>query len=853
MRFVVGCVITAMFFALGFGKVQGAGSGLNVVVVVNQNSSNSIELGNYYAERRQVPPQNILRIGWPSASNVAWQDSDFATFLYNPLVSMLASRQLTNQIDYVVLSMDIPYRVNSASSKPNSTTSALFYGFKHDDSSELVCSIDPNSTNLYAGSEAVFRSTPPTSANSNSWLVTMITHSNLTLAKQIVDSGANADATFPTQTVYLAKSIDTARNVRHLTFDNAIFNTRLRGNYSMQRTNTSFNWVFGHCLGVQQGLIFSTVPDTTFAPGAMADNLTSYGGAFFDDSSGQFKFLAYLTAGAAGGYGTVTEPCNYLEKFPSPQNYFYQARGFSLAECYYQSLTNPYQGVIVGEPLATPFAQPPNGTWSGLPNNSVLAGTTNLSVQFTASAANRPVQQVDFFLDGRWIQTLTNLPPARSNLLNVVINGHSVNYLVPLNATIKSVTSGLSSALNNASGVTKVNAFVHGDRIELQSSDRSKTGSQVSLSTSSSIGTAANATTWLSSSGPSFLDTVAFGIRNFQIAGNPVLGSFLLATITKTNGSQFSFGVTNTSGTLSLTQMADSLLNQINVSPNLSGSDGLSGQDLLTDAVSPIQMTEFNLLASGTGWDASQIQVSLSGSFIFAPVGTVRLDQNLQDIEPRAHLYITAGVTNLPLTFALNTSNLSDGYHKLTAVAYEGSHVRTQKRLDRDIVIQNGNLSATFQSLVGETNAAVESTLQFSIVANTGAISRIELFSTGGSQAFVTGQSTATLSVPATNLGVGLHPFYGIVTANNGKQYRTETKWLRIIGDEPPLSISISSFPTVLTWPATPGRTYEVLTASNLSDTFQVQASLVPTNSLGRWTDPNVIQLQRFYRVRTSN
>jgi uncharacterized protein (TIGR03790 family) len=852
MRFVGCWVIRVLFFVFCFSEARGGGSGLNVVVVVNQNSSNSIELGNYYAERRQVPPQNILRIDWPSAANVEWIESDVTTFLYNPLVSMLASRQLTNQIEYVVLSMDIPYRVNSGSSKPNSTTSALFYGFKHDNDSDL-CSIGPTSTNLYAGTEAIFRLTPPTSANSNSWLVTMITHSNLALAKQIVDSGAAADGTFPTQTVYLAKSIDTARNVRHLTFDNTIFNTRLRGNYSMQRTNSSLNWVFGHCLGLQQGLIFSTVPDTTFAPGAMADNLTSYGGAFFDDTSGQFKFLAYLTAGAAGGYGTVTEPCNYLEKFPSPQNYFYQARGFSLAECYYQSLTNPYQGVIVGEPLAAPFAQPPNGTWSGLPNNAVLAGTTNLTVQFTASAANRPVQQVDLFLDGLWLQTLTNIPPAGTNLLTVIINGHPVPYLVPLNATIKSVTRGLAAAVNNVSTVTKVNAFPHGDRIELQSTDRSKAGSQVSLSTSSSIGTAAKATTWINSSGSSFLDTVALGIRNFRIAGNPVLGSFLVATITKTNTTQFSFGVTNTSGALTLAQMADQLLNQINNSPNLSGSDGLSGQDLITDAISPVQMTEVNFLARGMGWDAAQIQASISGSFISSPIGTVRLDENLQDLEPRAHLYITSGVTNLPLTFALNTSSLSDGYHQLTAVAYEGSHVRTQKRLDRGIVIQNSTLAATFQSLVGETNAAVESALQFSIVANTGAISRIDLFSTGGSQAFVTGQSSAILSVPATKLGIGLHPFYGIITANNGKQYRTETKWLCIVGHEPPLSISIGSSPTVLTWPATPGRTYEVLTASNLTDAFQVQASIVPTNSLGRWTDSNITRLQRFYRVRTSN
>ena len=45
-------------------KLQAGGSGLNTVVIVNQNSSNSCELANYYCQERQVPPQNVLYINW---------------------------------------------------------------------------------------------------------------------------------------------------------------------------------------------------------------------------------------------------------------------------------------------------------------------------------------------------------------------------------------------------------------------------------------------------------------------------------------------------------------------------------------------------------------------------------------------------------------------------------------------------------------------------------------------------------------------------------------------------------------------------------------------------------------------
>ena len=68
------------------------GSGPNVVVVVNQASTNSIQLGNYYMQRRHVPPQNLLRTTW-SGGNVEWTLTDFQTVILNPLLSMISSRR----------------------------------------------------------------------------------------------------------------------------------------------------------------------------------------------------------------------------------------------------------------------------------------------------------------------------------------------------------------------------------------------------------------------------------------------------------------------------------------------------------------------------------------------------------------------------------------------------------------------------------------------------------------------------------------------------------------------------------------------------------------------------------------
>jgi uncharacterized protein (TIGR03790 family) len=840
------------------------GSGLNVLVVVNQNSTNSVQLGNYYCEQRRVPPQNVFRINWPGG-DVEWANADFRSYLLNPVLGAIASRQLSNQIDYVVLSMDIPYRVYQGgyplSSGTNSTTAALFYGFKTDyalaNYDPASCNLPAPSSNSYAGSECVFRTHLPDTASTNAFLAMMITSSNLALAKAIIDRGVASDSSFSSQTVVLGKSADPFRNIRYREYNNTIFDTRLRGNYSVIRTNLDSPVGFSNLLGYANGAYQFPVSPNTFIPGAMADSLTSFGGILFVPND-HTTLLALLNAGASGSYGTIIEPCGYLEKFPSSQTYFYQARGFSLAECYYQSLTNPYQGLLVGEPLAAPFGYPPGGAWLKLPALPLLTGTTNLSVQFDAVAPDRPAQQVDLFVDGAFAGSLTNIAPWAGNVLTVTIRGHIMSYAVPAGATIGTIASGLTTLLNDSANtnLTQVFALGHGDRIELRSFDAALPGTQVPVSVSASLGSATALTTGITASGPTLLDSVAYGIRGFSIGNDPRVGDYLQFTITKTNGGPVKLSLTNTISGNTIASFVQGLVNLVNTDASLQGSDGLIAEDFISiDPDTGAPVPQFNLRARSAGWSAAGIQAGLSGSPTFAivPVGAKALDLNLSDLQPRGHLYITAGVTNLPLTFALNTTNQANGFHELTAVVYEGSHVRTQERVIQEVQVKNGNLAASFITLVGGTNTALEATLQFAVNANTNNIGRIELFSTGGSLGFVADQSYATFSVAAAYLGIGLHPFYAVVTAADGRQYRSETRWMRIIGREAPFRVRITAPPPTLTWPAVAGRSYEILSRSSLGSSFQLYSTLTPSNSAAWWQDTNNPGPQRFYRVRTAN
>jgi uncharacterized protein (TIGR03790 family) len=971
--------------------LEAGGSGLNTVVVINQNSSNSCEVGNYYCECRQVPPENVLPVYW-SGGNTLWASNDFQTNLVTPLLAMLAARQLTNQIDYVVLSMDIPFQT-SFGSTVNGTTSALFYGLRLGNGSDYL-----GVTNSYGASEMIFRQATPVGAPGYSFLATMITADSVADAEQLVDQGVNSDGSCPQQPVVLAKSSDPVRNIRYQYFDNAIFNVDILGVSSIFRTNTDSLWGQTNFLGYETGLAQYNLAPGTFVAGAIGDSMTSFGGIIFGPND-QTNLLAFIYAGAAGSYGTVAEPNNDTQKFPNPQVYFYQARGFSLAECYYQSINVPYLGLMVAEPLAAPFAETGVGEWGEGISNSILSGTALLSVQFSAHDGGHPLQQIDLFVDGGYFSTLTNLAPCPGNVLIVSLKGYPITYTVPTNATLGTIATGLAALINApaTTNITEVQALVHGDRIELRSMatnasalpfyvpDTTSTNSSgssysvtylpesfppqmipvgldsggvfqmqmqiptalqyviqastnlvdwlpiatnvvpglvdfqdtdatnysarfyrvvgpvpdqpprlsapvlatdgtfqvqmdsepgqpcavqvstnlvdwtpvltnqlggsmvfvdatatnavsrlyrawrvppappaftvlqgsngvnlvridsavlpytVDVSTnegfwtpiftnfslsdnqtaaSSAIGNADTLSTFLSASRAAFLTSGAFGMQGYTVIGNsPPTNAWIQFTFTKTNGQVVVVAVTNQSGGTSGT-LAVQVYASINTNAALQGSDGVVAEDYVSNANNTIT---FNLGARSPGYQAAAIQVAPKVSRVIMSTPQGPLTQNLSDLQPRNHLYVTAGASSMALTFPLDTTTLADGYHELTAVAYEGSYVRTQTRATVPVWVQNSPLSATMTLPDLPDPAYVQDTFTIQIEANTNTVSLVTLFSTGGVLDMATNNPAPDFQVSGTNLWAGLHPFYALVQTSDGLEYRTETHWVRLL------------------------------------------------------------------------
>ncbi|HUC86079.1 MAG TPA: hypothetical protein VL970_12855, partial [Candidatus Acidoferrales bacterium] len=533
-----------------------------------------------------------------------------------------------------------------------------------------------------------------------------------------------------------------------------------------------------------------------------------------------------LEAGATASYGTVVEPCNYTYKFPDPMVYFYQNRGFCMAEAYYQSLANPYQGLIVGEPLSAPFARPGSAAWNSPAEGSVLSGLASFDLSFFASDTNHPLTQVDLFVDGGFMETITNVPPGAGNVLSVSVGTNTASYTIAPGDSLGSAAVGLASSLNSLENKSGAQATAVGDRLVLRSQVVSTLGDQIPMQARSAIGSASELDSFASAPLPTFVDSSAFGYHAVQAANSPNPGDWLQLTITKTNGLQVTEAVTNVQTNATITSLLQDLMNQINGDPALQTADGVSASDLLYQGNG---FYFFLVNGNSPGWPAAQIQTSFTGSpdLLPTPAGTYTLDDNFLDLEPRAHVYLSSGAAFLPVQFTLDTTRFADGFHQLTAVAYEGTSVHTQTRIERSVQFRNTPLTATLSAVGSSTNGD----LLFTVAANASNITQIQLFSTGGAAAAATNMASALLTASATNLGAGLHPFYALAIDSNGHKYQTAPIWEQV----PALKISIIGPPFALSWPSIAGREYNILAATNLAGAWAMAGSTVASSSEAQW------------------
>jgi hypothetical protein len=112
--------------------------------------------------------------------------------------------------------------------------------------------------------------------------------------------------------------------------------------------------------------------------------------------------VKFLEAGAAGTSGTVAEPYAIPHKFPVPYVHVHYAQGASMAEAMYQSVYGPYQLMVLGDPLARPFAAFAKVDLAGPARAKPWSGTVSVEAR-VEPAAGHPVGSIELWVDGRYV------------------------------------------------------------------------------------------------------------------------------------------------------------------------------------------------------------------------------------------------------------------------------------------------------------------------------------------------------------------------------------------------------------------------------------------------------------------
>ena len=250
--------------------------------------------------------------------------------------------------------------------------------------------------------------------------VTGKNQSTLSQALAQIERSVGADGTDPKGNVYFAKHKDPRSRTRQSQFEFAVNELRSLGrsaSITEKRWPENDSQVVGATLG--SAIIDWNKTGSQFVPGALCDNFTSFGAAW--SRTEQTQLSEFLNAGAAGASGTVYEPYTIRWKIPNARLHAHYARGCTLAEAFYQSVSGPFQLLIVGDPLCCPFGDFPKFEVAGLEQDSIIKSDFTLKIGTVAGSPK--IRHYEIYYDG--VLTSTVMKPGKIRIaIDAMSDGH---------------------------------------------------------------------------------------------------------------------------------------------------------------------------------------------------------------------------------------------------------------------------------------------------------------------------------------------------------------------------------------------------------------------------------------------
>lgn len=381
-----------------------------ILLLANGGEPDSIEVAKEYARLRQIPDANIVRLrlpAWKPGQPPVMAPQDFTRLIWTPANQAAKARGIDDHILAWVYSTHFPIRIDMQ--PPISLQGLTFMRNRMPKSkdvgdgtyeSPIFAGPDKPGGNAYGPQsfdtmKQLLREEMPLPCMALGYIGPRGNSKAQVLG--CLQTGVSSDATSPTGSIYFIKSDNIRSRCRHWQFPSAAAGLKHKGIKST--IGEAFPEGRQDVMGIMMGSAIVTPTKVgRFLPGSMAEHLTSCA-AFFDNEN-QTKISQWIAAGVTASAGAVWEPLSLWSKFPNARFYNHYASGCTMIESFYQSIKCPLQMLIIGEPLAAPWAPPASLRIEGIRDGELVEAPRSIDIR-VETVRGISFSRLAYLVDGR--------------------------------------------------------------------------------------------------------------------------------------------------------------------------------------------------------------------------------------------------------------------------------------------------------------------------------------------------------------------------------------------------------------------------------------------------------------------
>jgi uncharacterized protein (TIGR03790 family) len=325
------------------------------MVVINEASRDSLEIGRYYVAKRRIPKENVVLINTSTSDNMAM--GEYKTGVEDRVRE--AIKKSRNPIDFIVTTKGVPIRLrdNAGYSLDGhlATMDLPIKAIEKPDEASIKGSLNP-----YFNSKLPF-----SSRRFGFYLVTRLDGYDREHAKKLVD---NAMAAKPEKGPFFFDAAENRQAESYGEMQRLLYEAerllKAKGFEASTEGTKAFvapaEPLAGYASWGSNDGAFSleTYRKLRFKPGALVETYVSTSGRTFSRTEGGQSLIADLIEqGATGAKGYVSEPFTIALARP-PILFDRYTSGFNLAESFYAaSPILKWKDVVIGDPLCAPYAK----------------------------------------------------------------------------------------------------------------------------------------------------------------------------------------------------------------------------------------------------------------------------------------------------------------------------------------------------------------------------------------------------------------------------------------------------------------------------------------------------------------